>query len=184
MNATSIPELRKVITIIVVLLIIAIVIIIPILLIKKLVNKSKKPSHYPSVTPNDCPYISVEYMKSGSLMDDGKCGWLDIESEYGEKETIELSFSKKMPTQFFIPLKVAKHHITYRSKSKAAMTASNALKTINESNGAMGAFANSVFDAGVGRSQLSSVVVDVDANFVMKLRCATNGFEKSCEVVS
>ncbi len=74
MNAINIAELRKIISIIAVLLIIAIVIIIPMLLIKKLVNKSKKPSYYPSVPPKDSPYISVEYLKSGSLLDDGKCG--------------------------------------------------------------------------------------------------------------
>ena len=184
MSVINIEELRKIILIMAVLLIIAIVMIIPILLIKKLANKSKKPSNYASVPPKDSPYISVEYMNGGGLLEDGKCGWLDIECECGRKETVELNFNKKTPTRFFIPLNVAKYRITYRTKSKAAMVASDTLKTINESNGTMGAFANSVFDAGVGRAQLSSVVVDVDANFVMKLRCTTNGFEKNCEIIS
>ena len=164
--------------------VIAVVIIVPIILIKKLANKSKKLSNYPSTAPKDSPYISVDYVKSGSLLDDGKCGWLDIECGFGGKETIELNFSKKMPTTFFIPLKIGTYRITYRSKSKAAMAAEGALKTINENSGAMGAFSNAVFDAGVGSAQLSSVVVNVDADFVMKLACSTDGFNGRCQVIS
>ena len=48
----------------------------------------------------------------------------------------------------------------------------------------MGAFANAVYDAGGMNGQLSSVVVDVNAEFVMKLRCSTDGIQKSCEVIS
>lgn len=184
MVGINVMELRKIISIIAALLFVGVVIIIPILLIKKLINKSKKPSDYPSVAPTDSPYISVEYLKSGSLLDDGKCGWLDIECGLGKKETIELKFTKKTPAQFFIPLNIAQYRITYRSKSKASMAASDVLKTINESNGAMGAFANSVFDAGVGSGQLSSVAVNVDADFVMKLGCSTDGFNGSCNVIS
>ena len=164
--------------------IVVIVIIIPIKLIKKLANKSKKPSNYPSTAPKDCPYISVDYVKSGSLLDDGKCGWLDIECGSGGKETVELKFDKKTPTTFFIPLSVGTYRITYRSKSKAAMAAEGAMKAINESNGTMGAFANAVFDEGMGSSRLSSVVVNVEADFVMKLACSTDGFNGSCQVIA
>lgn len=184
MSAINIAELRKIISIIAVLLIIAIVIIIPVLLIKKLVNKSKKAAHYLSEPPEEGPYIAVKYMSNGGLLDDGQCGWLDIECENGEMSTVELKFGKKTPSAIFIPLKIAKYRISYRSKSKAGMLASDVLHAVNESNGATGAFANAVFDAGTGRAQLSSVVVDVDAKFVMRLRCATDGFQKSCEIIS
>ncbi len=177
-------DYRKLFLLAVIVAIVVIVIIIPIKLIKKLTNRSKKPSNYPSTAPKDSPYISVDYVKSGSLLDDGKCGWLDIECGFGGKETIELKFDKKSPTQFFIPLNIGTYRITYRSKSKAAMAAEGALKTINESSGAMGSFANAVFDAGMGSAQLSSVVVNVDADFVMKLACSTDGFNGRCELLS
>ena len=164
--------------------VIAVVIIVPIILIKKLANKSKKPSNYPSTAPKDSPYISVVYVKSGSLLDDGKCGWLDVEGDFGGKETIELKFGKKAPTTFFVPLKIGTYRITYRSKSKAAMAAEGALKSINENSGTMGAFSNAVFNAGTGGAQLSSVVVNVDADFVMKLACSTDGFNGRCELLS
>lgn len=64
------------------------------------------------------------------------------------------------------------------------MAAEGTLKAINENNGVMGAFSNAVFDAGVGRSQLSSVVVDVNTDFVMKLGCSTDGFNGGCNVIS
>ena len=176
MNAIGLRMLLMVI-------VIAIVIIVPIILITQIVKKSKKSFRGMSTPPESGPYISVQHI-SGGLMDDGQCGWLDIECQDGQEITVELKFNKKTPNPFFIPLMIAKYRITYRTKSKAVMVASDVLHTINESNGAMGAFANAVYDAGVGGAQLSSVVVDVDANFVMKLRCTTNGFQKSCEVIS
>ncbi len=179
MSVINIGELRKIILIIAVLLLFALVIIVPILLIKKLANKSKKPSHYPSVAPKDSPYISVEYMKSGSLLDDGKCGWLDIECETGRKETIELNFKKASP-QFFIPLSIGKCQITYRSKSKAAMAAESAMSSLSQGS----ALSSAVYEAGVGKGQLSSVVVEVDASFVMRLGCSTDGFNGSCDIIS
>lgn len=48
----------------------------------------------------------------------------------------------------------------------------------------MGAFSNAVLDAGVGRSEHSSVVVDVNTDFVMKLGCSTDGFNGNCKVIS
>lgn len=62
--------------------------------------------------------------------------------------------------------------------------ASGVLKTINESNGDMGSFANAVYDAGVGSGQLSSVVIDVNSDFIMKLGCTTDGLKKNCKVIS
>lgn len=175
-------DLRK-ITSLVALAVVAIVIIALIVLIKKITNKSKKPSRYLSVPPKDSPYISVEYLKSGSLLDDGKCGWLDIECGFGGKETVALNF-KNAPHQFFIPLSVGTYRITYRSKGKAAMAAESVMTAINENNGTMGAFSNAVYKAGAGVGQLSSVVVDVNADFVMKLGCSTDGFNGSCKVLS
>ncbi len=172
---------RKIISL-VALAVVAVVIIALIMLVKKITNKSKKPSRYPSVPPKDSPYISVEYRKSGSLLDDGKCGWLDIESALGGKETVALNF-KNTPHPFFIPLSVGTYRITYRSKGKAAVAAEGIMSAINESSGAMGAFSNAVYKAGVGAGQLSSVVVDVNTDFVMKLACATDGFNGSCQVL-
>lgn len=160
---------------------IAIVIAVVVLIVK--ISKKSKKAGYLTVRPQYGPYISVEYMMSGSLLDDGKCGWLDIECENGETKTVELNFDKKLPNVMYIPLNVAKYRISYRSKSKAAMLAEGVLTSINESNGAMGSFANAVYGAGVGVGQLSSVVVGADASFVMKLRCATNGIEKNCQIV-
>ena len=176
-------ELRKILVMAVALIAFAFLIVIPIIIIKKITNKSKKPTNFPTVAPKDSPYISVEYIYSGALLDDGKCGWLDIECGFGGKETIELSFTKKTPNQFFVPLNEGQYRITYRIQSKATMAATGVLKTINESSGAMGAFANAVFDAGVGGSKLSTVVVNVDADFVMKLGCSTNGTQKNCVII-
>lgn len=175
---TAIMNLRKILLMAVVLLVVALVIIIPIIIIKKLLNKSKKPSDYPSVAPKESPYISVEYMRNASLLDDGRCGWLDIESDLGGKETIELYFGKKSPTKFFIPLCIGTYHITYRSKSKAAMAAESALLSQGS------ALSNAVYEAGAGKGQLSSVSVEVDANFVMNLGCSTDGFNGSCDILS
>ena len=161
----------------------AIIVIIPVTIIKKIANKSKKPTNFPTVAPKDRPYISVEYIHSGALQDDGKCGRLDIDCGFGGKETIELTFTKNTPNQFFVPLNAGQYRITYRTQSKATAVASGVLKTINENSGAMGEFANVVFDAGVGRSQLSTVVVNVDADFVMKLACSTNGTQKNCVII-
>lgn len=175
---------RKVIFMVIVVAIVIIVPIILITLIKRIVKKFKKSSCYTTARPNEGPYISVEYMRDGGLFEDGKCGWLDIECEDGEEKTVELNFNKKSPLPIFVPLKIAKYRITYRTKSKAAMLAEGALTAFNASNGAMGAFANAVYDAGGMNGQLSSVVVDVNAEFVMKLRCSTDGIQKSCEVIS
>ncbi len=165
------------------ILIIAIVIIIPITIIKRIRRKADASAGQMCTPPKDGPYISAKYMRDGGIFEDGKCGWLDIECEDGEVRTVALNFNKKAPTPIFIPLKIAKYRITYRSKSKASMMASGVLKSINESNGASGAFANAVFDAGVGVGQLESVVVDVDASFVMKLSCSTDGLQKHCKVI-
>lgn len=169
------------IILIIAIVIVAIVAIITI--VKKSANNSKKSSKYPSVPPEKGPYIAVKYIESGSLLDDGKCGWLDVECEDGSTETVELKF-KKTSNSMFIPLKTAKYRITYRSKSKAAMAAKEVMSSINANNGAMGAFSNAVYEAGVGSSQLSSVVVDVDEKFVMKLACSTDGFTPHCEIVA
>lgn len=179
MNAINLIDLR----ILLMAVVIAIVVIVPITLIKRIVKKSKKTFRGLSTPPENSPYIRVQY-RNGGLLDDGKCGWLDIACGDGQEFTVDLTFKRKTPNPFFIPLKVGQYRITYRTKSKAGMVASGILQTINESNGAMGAFANAVFDAGVGRSQLSSVVVNVSADFIMKLECTTNGLQKSCEIVS
>lgn len=164
-------------------IVIAIVVIVPIVIIKKIVKKSKKSSHL-TVRPESGPYISVEYVRDGGPFEDGKCGWLDIECEDGQEMTVELNFNKKSPLPIFVPLKIAKYRITYRSKSKAGMAASGVLTAINESNGTMGAFANAMYDASGISGQLSSVIVDVNADFVMKLACTTDGIEKKCKVIS
>ena len=183
MSAINIAELRKIVLIMAVLLIIAIVIIIPIQLIKKVVKKSRK-SSCTNVRPKNGPYISVEYFTDGGIFEDGKCGWLDLECEDGLDETVELNFNKKSPLPIYVPLKIAKYRITYRSKSKAGMAASSVLKAINETSGGMGAFANAVYDKSGMSGQLSSVVVDVTEGFVMKLGCSTDGIEKKCAVLS
>lgn len=166
-----------------IILVIAIVIMIPIMIIKRIRRKLAASSGQMRTPPQNGPYISAEYMPDGGIFEDGKCGWLDIECEDGEVQTVALNFNKKAPVPIFIPLKTAKYRITYRSKSKAGMMATGVLKSINENNGASGAFANAVFDAGVGFGQLESVVVDVDATFVMKLSCSTDGLEKHCKVI-
>ena len=135
------------------------------------------------------PKIIIEYQPMESplmrmLLDDGKCGWLDIESENGETQTIKLNFKKKDPLTKTVPLSVGVYRFTYRTKSKMSMFAENVMTSINAQNGAMGAMANSVYEAGVGSGELDSVVLEVTENFVLKLRCKTNGFTKSCEVVS
>ena len=184
MTAINGLELRKIVAILAIVLLVAIFIVVPIILIKKLTNKSKKPSNYPSVAPTDSPYISVQYVYSNSLLDDGKCGWLDVENSLGEKETIELKFDKKTPTQFFIPLKIAQYRVTYRSKSKSAMAAEGVLSSLNTNSGVTGNLTNAVYQAGVGKSQLSTVTFDADQKFTMALACSTNGFGGSCEIVS
>ena len=134
------------------------------------------------------PKIIIEYQPSESalvrlLFDDGKCGWLDIESEKGDTQTVKLKFKKNERT-IVVPLQVGKYRITYRTKSKASMVASSVMTAINEQNGAMGAAANAMYAAGGMNGTLDSVVLDVDENFVLKLSCSTNGFTKSCEVIS
>ena len=164
-------------------IVIAVVVMIPVLIIKKIIKKVKGASKYLSEPPKDSPFISVTYMPDGGIFDDGKCGWLDLENGYGESQTITLNFKKKKPVTIYVPLKTSKYRITYRAKSKAAMVAEGAMMSVNQSSGAMGAFANAVYKAGVGEGQLSSVVVDVDTDFVLKLECSTNGIEKSCWIV-
>ncbi len=166
----------------IVFLVMAAIAVAVIVLIVRTVKKSKKPNNM-TARPTEGPYIFAEYVASGSLLDDGVCGWLDIECENGETQTVELKFGKNAANYMFVPLKIAKYRISYRTKSKAAMVAEGVLTSINESNGAMGSFANAVYGAGVGVGQLSSIVVDVNESFVLKLRCSTNGFEKNCEVV-
>ena len=130
------------------------------------------------------PGIIAFYQADGGLLEDGKCGWLDIEREDGEEQTIKLNFNKKAPTPITVPLTPAAYRITYRTQSKAAMAASGILNAINESNGAIGSFANAVYDVGGMNGKLESVVVKVDESFVLKLRCTTDGINKSCEVIN
>ena len=165
-----------------IIIFIAIVVIVPIQIIRKS-KKSKKASHL-TVRPESGPYISVEYVRDGGPFEDGNGGWLDIECENGEKMTADLRFNKKAPLTIFIPLKVAKYRITYRSKSKTSMAASGILTAINENNGAMGAFANAMYDAGGMNGQLSSVIVDVTTDFILKLACTTDGIERKCKIIS
>lgn len=66
-------ELRKILVMAVAIIALAILVIIPITIIKKIANKSKKPTNFPTVAPKDSPYISVEYIYNGALLDDGKC---------------------------------------------------------------------------------------------------------------
>lgn len=167
----------------VLIIVVAIVIFCLFKLIKRIVKKSGK-SSATTVRPESGPYISVQYVRDGGIFEDGKCGWLDLECEDGTEESVELNFNKKSPLTVYIPLKVAKYRITYRTKSKVGMAASGVLKAINESNGAMGAFANAVYDAGGMSGQFSSVVVDVTEDFVLKLGCSTDGIEKKCAVLS
>ena len=166
------------------ILVLAIVIIVPVALIALIVKRTKKSSKFMKTPPKEGPYIALKYMRDGSLLEDGKCGWLDVECEDGEVNTFELKFNKRSPAPMYIPLRTAKYRITYRTKSKAAMMAEGVLTTINESNGAMGAFANAVYSAGGLSGQLSSVVVDVGADFVMNLMCSTDGMQKSCQIIS
>lgn len=158
----------------------AVIILIPVMIIKK----SKKASRNKLAIPENGPYIYVEYLRDGGLLEDGKCGWLDVECETGEEQTFTLNFNKKSPSPIIVPLKNAKYRITYRAQSKASLIASGVLRTINERNGAMGAFANAIYDAGELNGQLSSVVVDVQDDFVLKLQCTTDGLQKSCQVIS
>lgn len=178
---------RKILLMIIVIAIVVAVIV----LIKKKMKKSAPKKSVPvedepvvQSEPQISPCIFVQYMKDGGLLEDGKCGWLDIECEDGEEKTVTLNFNKKSPAPITIPLKVAKYRITYRAKSKASLAVSGVMRSINEGNGAMGAFANAVYDAGELNGQLSSVVVDVNDDFVLKLRCTTDGLQKSCEVIS
>ena len=128
------------------------------------------------------PGIIVRYRNSNTLLEDGKCGWLDIEGESGDSQTVKLDFNKKAPQEKIIPLATGAYRITYRTQSKAAMLASNVMASINESNGAMGAFANAVYDAGGMSGAFESVVVRVENGFVLKLVCSTDGVSKSCEI--
>ena len=164
-------------------IVIAIVVIVPIAIIRKIAKKSRKSSHL-TVRPESGPYICAEYVRDGGPFEDGNAGWLDIECEDGEEMTVDLRFNKKAPLPIFVPLKIAKYRITYQSKSKASMVASGVLTAINENNGAMGAFANAVYDKSGMSGQLSSVIVDVDADFVLKLACTTDGIERKCKVIS
>ncbi len=171
---------RKIFLIIIVL---AIIVLFLISIIKRIAKSTRK-TKYLSEPPKNGPYIVATYFQDGGIFEDGKCGWLDIECEDGSEQTVVLNFNKKSPTPIYIPLNIAKYRVTYRDKSKASMMASGVLKTINESNGGMGAFANAVYDAGVGSGQLSSVVIDVDSDFIMKLGCTTDGLKKKCKVIS
>ena len=130
------------------------------------------------------PRIVIEYERDGGIFEDGKCGWLDVEREDGEERTVKLNFDKKSPVPITVPLEIAVYRITYRTQSKAAMAASGILNAINEGNGAMGAFANAVYDAGGMNGKLDSVVVKVEEGFVLRLRCTTDGLTKSCTVIS
>ena len=130
------------------------------------------------------PGIIASYKSSKALLEDGKCGWLDIESESGDSRTVKLDFNKKAPEAKVIPLATGTYRITYRTQSKAAMLASNVMTSINESNGGMGAFANAVYDAGGLNGALESVVVKVENGFVLKLVCSTDGITKTCEIDS
>lgn len=171
------------IRILLMILVIAAVISLPVLLIKKMSKKVKKSPYQTNVCPKDGPYIAAEYIGESGMFEDGKCGWLDVECETGEETTIVLNFNKKAPLPIFVPLKVAKYRITYRAKSKAGLVASNVMKSINESSGAMGAFANAVYEAGEMNRQLSTIVVDVTEDFVLKLGCSADAFEKHCVIL-
>lgn len=132
----------------------------------------------------DGPRIVVAYKRDGGIFEDGKCGWLDLEREDGDARTVKLNFNKKSPAPIVIPLETATYRITYRTQSKAAMAAGGVLNAINEGNGAMGSFANAVYDAGGMNGELESVVVKVEDGFVLRLLCTTDGLTKSCKVVS
>ncbi len=126
--------------------------------------------------------ITVSYRKSGALLEDGKCGWLDIESESGEA-TYKLNFDHKSPSPMVIPLAKGDYKLTYRTKSKAAMLAEGAMAAVNESSGSLGAAANAVYKAGGMQGQFSSIDVTVDSDFALLLECTTDGIEKSCEII-
>lgn len=126
--------------------------------------------------------ITVSYRKSGTLLEDGKCGWLDVESESGET-TYKLNFDHKSPTPIVIPLAKGEYKVTYRTKSRATMLAEGAMSAVNESNGGLGAAANAIYQAGGMQGQFSSIDVKVDDNFALQLECTTDGIEKSCEIV-
>ena len=129
------------------------------------------------------PHIFITYESDGGLLEDGKCGWLDVECEDGEEKTYKLNFNKKAPEPIIVPLKNAAYRITYRTQSKAAMAASGVLNAINENNGAMGTFANAVYDAGGMNGKLESVVVRVENGFILRLACSTDGISKSCRII-
>ncbi len=130
------------------------------------------------------PKIIVTYRVSGGLLEDGKCGFLDLEREDGEKQTVKLNFNKKSPSPIVVPLMCAVYRISYRTKSNLTMAAEGVMKAINENNGAMGAMANSVYDAGIGEGTLDSVVLKIHEEFKLVLVCETDGINKNCEVVS
>ena len=158
-------------------------VVVIIALIIRLIKKLKKASVKANTTPCEKPCIIVGYTPE-TFLADGKCGWLDIECQDGTGQTVALNFNKKAPLPIYVPLKTAKYHITYRAKSKAGVAASGILKAVNENNGAMGAFANAVYDAGELNNQFSSVVVDVNQDFVLKLNCLNDGFQRRCEIIS
>ena len=142
---------------------------------------AKEPVKASAPTFGSGPRIVVNYVRDGGLLEDGKCGWLDVECEHGTSNTYKLNFNKKKPEPVVIPLKKAVYRISYRDHSKAAMLASGVLMAVNESNGFSGALANEIFDLGVGM-QFDSVDVEVDEDFVLTLACTTDGVTKKCVV--
>ncbi len=130
------------------------------------------------------PEIVIEYERSGAIFEDGKCGFLDVEYENGKKETKKLNFKKKSPQDIVVPLQCGTCRITYRTKSSFMMAANSVMKAINENNGALGAAANAVYEAGGMDGKFDSVVVNVTENFRLVLGCTTDGISKSCRVLS
>lgn len=130
------------------------------------------------------PEIVIEYQRSGALLEDGKCGYLDIEKEGGKRQTVKLNFKKKRPEPIVVQLECGVYRITYRTKSGLMMAADGVLKAVNEGNGAFGAAANAVYDTSGMSGMFDSVVVNVNEGFRLVLGCSTNGIDKSCQVVS
>ena len=132
--------------------------------------------------------IIVEYEPQsgllGSIFDDGACGWLDIENQNGETETVKLKFKKKNPEPKVIPLEPGIYRITHRTQSKVAMLASDILININDSRDDLaGVIANSIYNAGGNLGTFHSAVFEVNENFVLKLCCRIDGTNKICQVV-
>ena len=176
------------------ILFIAAVIIVAIFIVIKLVKKksgkaaddTSASAHSTSApaggTPSSTRCITVTYKRSGALLEDGKCGWLDVEGPSGE-ESYKLNFNHKAATPIVIPLEAGDYIVTYRTKSKAAMIAENVASAVNEGNGGLGAAANAIYKAGGMSGQLSSISVSVSEGFNLKLECTTDGLEKSCEII-